>query len=98
MGQIGDNRPEPQKYQEYIVVTKDNSDNGMKYGCGTENKKEEVIAINTITQKPTSVRKPGQSSQEFLSVQSTSVWYPSTEYVNVFYRVLQSFTSHAVFE
>lgn len=44
----------------------------MKYGCGTENKKEEMIAINTITQKPTYVRKPRQSSQEFLSVQSTS--------------------------
>lgn len=70
----------------------------MKYGCGTENKKEEMIVINTRTQKPTSVRKPGQSSQEFLSVQSTSLRYPSIEYVSVFYRVLQSFTSHAVFE
>lgn len=63
MGQIGDSRHGPKKCQEDIVAPKDNSDNGMKQSCGTENKKEEMSTINAIAQKPTSVRS--LDSQEF---------------------------------
>lgn len=53
--QIGDGRQQPKECQ----VTKDKGNHGMKWGCSIEDKKDEMNAVNTVAQKPTSIIWPG---------------------------------------
>lgn len=59
----------------------------MKLGCGTEDKKEKMNAINSVVQKPTSIIWPGHP--RILSVQITRTWYSTIEHVSEFDRILQ---------